>query len=37
LHVFIREILDNMTQVSDVASGPLVCLFVVGFFWVFFS
>jgi hypothetical protein len=24
LHVFIGEILANMTQVSDVASGPLV-------------
>jgi hypothetical protein len=26
LHVFIGEILANMTQVSDVAPGPLVCL-----------
>jgi hypothetical protein len=27
LHVFIGKILANMTQVSDVASGPLVwCL-----------
>jgi hypothetical protein len=25
LHVFIGEILANMTQVSDVAPGPLVC------------
>jgi hypothetical protein len=27
LHVFIGEILANMTQVSDVAPGPLVELF----------
>jgi hypothetical protein len=27
LHVFIGEILANMTQVSDVAPGPLVFLF----------
>jgi hypothetical protein len=27
LHVFIGEILANMTQVSDVAPGPLVCFF----------
>jgi hypothetical protein len=26
LHVFIGEILANMTQVSDVAPGPLVIL-----------
>jgi hypothetical protein len=26
LHVFIGEILANMTQVSDVAPGPLVSL-----------
>jgi hypothetical protein len=25
LHLFIGEILANMTQVSDVAPGPLVC------------
>jgi hypothetical protein len=25
LHVFKGEILANMTQVSDVAPGPLVC------------
>jgi hypothetical protein len=28
LHVFIGEILADMTQVSDVAPGPLVFLFV---------
>jgi hypothetical protein len=27
LHVFIGEILANMTQVSDVAPGPLVCYY----------
>jgi hypothetical protein len=27
LHVFIGEILANMTQVSDVAPGPLVLIF----------
>jgi hypothetical protein len=27
LHVFICEILANMTQVSDVAPGPLVVYF----------
>jgi hypothetical protein len=31
LHVFKGEILANMTQVSDVAPGPLVCCFFISF------
>jgi hypothetical protein len=35
LHVFIGEILTNMTQVSDVAPGPLVSFVLSNIHWIF--